>query len=78
MAILPGSYDHLNVKESHASAGNAMLAEKTAKANGEFTVQDVEVIRQTVRRLKENGVSAALAPLAHEILELCHFGILKS
>ena len=55
VAILPGSYDHLNVKESHASAGNAMLAEKTAKANGEFTVQDVEVIRQTVRRLKENG-----------------------
>ena len=43
------------MKESHAYAGNAMLAEKTAKANGEFTVQDVEVIRQTVRRLKENG-----------------------
>lgn len=55
VAILPGSYDHLNIKESHASAGNAMLAEKTAKANGEFTVQDVEVIRQTVRKLKENG-----------------------
>ena len=55
IAILPGSYDHLNMKESHASAANALLAEKTAKANGEFTVQDVEVIRQTVRKLKECG-----------------------
>ena len=31
-----------------------------------------------MRRLKENGVSSALAPLAHEILEFWHFGILKS
>ena len=31
-----------------------------------------------MRRLKQNGVSTALAPLAHEILELCYFGALKS
>ena len=34
--------------------------------------------RAGMRRLKENRVSAALAPLAQEIFELCHFGILKS
>ena len=53
IAILPGSYDHLNMKESPHPPRSALLAEKTAKANGEFTVQDVEVIRQTVRKLKE-------------------------
>ena len=31
-----------------------------------------------MRRFKQNCISAALAPLTHEILELCNFGILKS
>ena len=48
IAVLPGEYDFLNAKDS-----KSLLAEKTARANGEFTVSDVEVIRAACRGLKE-------------------------